>query len=446
MRPWGLPSPPGHRTIASASRGTLRVSVLDPRVLPNLPRTRKKSPKLPVPYLTQPSQITELASNLAEQQVIAFDTEFLWERSYSPQLALIQVSDGQSSWVVDPLALSQDDLQPLLDVLVSERPLKVAHAVDQDQMCLHLSYGIVAEPVMDTATAAALTGMGDQIGLSTLLENLLQVGISKGYSRTNWLKRPLPVEMLQYAAEDVAHLPRAAEVLVERLQRLGRAEWAMDLSAKAGRFAETHFEPAALAKRIAENRRLDATTFGVLRELITWREAEARRLDIPRRWVAEDKVLVKLAGARPKTAKQLGDFRGIGGVNNPRAAERILSAMRTGLAAPTDGYTKPPRKRSPTAKEAAAVIVLRCFLNALAAEHGIPLRLLIHSDNMVELLRGRFTGVDSLRESGLLEPRAVDLVGQDLIQILNGQRSLRLVNGAAEHVRNEREPSAPRGH
>ncbi len=405
-----------------------------------MPRTRNKPP---VPYLDQPSQITELASNLAEQQVIAFDTEFLWEKSYSPHLALIQVSDGHSSWVVDPLALSQDDLQPLLEVFVAERPLKVAHAVDQDQMCLHRSYGIVAEPVMDTATAAALAGMGDQIGLSTLLENLLRVGINKGYSRTNWLKRPLPIEMLQYAAEDVAHLPRAAEVLVERLQRLGRAEWAMDLSAKAGRFAETYFEPTALAKRIAENRRLDATTFGVLHELITWREAEARRMDIPRRWVAEDKVLVKLAGARPKTAKQLGDFRGISGVSNPRAAERILKAIRTGLAAPAEGYTQPPRKRSPTAKEAAALIVLRCFLNALAAEHGIPLRLLIDNDKMVELLRGRFTVVDSLRESGFLESRAVDLVGQDLIQILNGERSLRLVNGVAEHVRHERESSAP---
>ena len=365
--------------------------------------------------------------------MIAFDTEFLWERTYAPRLGLIQVADLDRVWLVDPLALSKSAMQPLLSVLVAPDSLKVAHAIDQDQMCLHHSYGIIAEPVLDTSVAAALLGMGDQIGLSKLLDRMIRVKIDKGYSRTNWLKRPLPPKMLQYAAMDVRHLTRVAGILRKRLRKLDREEWALDLSAKVGEFAKAQFEPESLARRIASGRRMETTTFGVFRELIGWREREASRRNIPRRWLAEDKLLVKLASARPTSAKQLADFRGLGISKRPRGAARVLRAIRRGLKAPTSGYVRPPRRKSPTPKESAALVVLRCFLNALAADNGVPVRLLVGNDHMVELLRGRFKNTDSLRDSGILDPRVVDLVGEDLVAILNGERGLRLVNGVATH-------------
>ncbi len=366
--------------------------------------------------------------------MIAFDTEFLWERTYSPRLGLIQVADGDSTWLVDPLAFSAQEMQPLLDVLVSPDTLKVAHAVDQDQICLHRAYGVVAEPVLDTSVAAALTGMGEQIGLSSLLSKLLHVNIDKGYSRTNWLKRPLPTQMLAYAAEDVAHLGKAANLLLERLRKLNREDWALELSAKAGDFAKAHFEPHSLARKLAEGRRLDANTYSVLRELIAWREQEANRKDLPRRWLAEDKILVKLATARPATAEQLADFRGLGISNRPKSSARVLQAIKTGLKSPPDGYKRPERQRSPTPRESAALVVLKCFLNALAADHKIPARLLVDNGEMVELLRGQFEDLDSLRDSEILEQRVVALIGEDLVAILNGRRGLRLVNGVATQL------------
>ena len=104
------------------------------------------------------------------------------------------------------------------------------------------------------------------------------------------------------------------------------------------------------------------------------------------------------------------------------------------MKSPPDGYVRPPPKKSSTPKESAALIVLRCFLNALAADNGVPLRLLVDNDHMVDLLRGRFKTVESLRASGILHSRAVDLVGEDLVAILNGRRGLRLVNGVATQV------------
>lgn len=368
---------------------------------------------------------------MSGQPVIAFDTEFLWERTYAPRLGLIQIGDLEGVWLVDPIALSRDEMQPLLDVLVATDSLKVAHAIDQDQMCLHHSYGIIAKPVLDTSIAAALLGMGDQIGLSKLLERLLKVRINKGYSRTNWLKRPLPPKMLEYAAEDVRHLTKAAGMLCKRLRKRDREEWALDLSTKVGEFATAQFEPESVARRIAMSRRMEPTTFGVFRELIRWREREASRRNIPRRWLADDKLLVKLASARPTSAKALADFRGLGISKRPHGAARVLRAIRRGLRTPPKGYERPPRRKSPTPKESAALVVLRCFVNALAADKGVPVRLLMDSNHMVDLLRGRFKNTKSLRDSRILDPRVVDLVGDDLVAILNGQRGLRLVNGVA---------------
>ncbi len=399
-----------------------------------LPARKPKPTHETNPYIDNPEDLARLAQALASQDLIAFDTEFLWERTYSPRLGLIQVADSASTWIIDPLAIPPKEMEPLVEVLVSPDTLKVAHAVDQDQICMVRNYGRVAEPVLDTAVAAALTGMGEQIGLSTLLSKLLRIEIQKGYSRTNWLKRPLPTEMSKYAMEDVAHLPRAADLLLKKLRKLGREDWAMEISAKAGELASKQVDPASLARKLSEGRRLESTAYYVLKELIAWREEEASRLDIPRRWLAEDKVLVKLAIARPSKPNQLADFRGLAISNRPKSAQRVLRAVQAGLSSRSDGYQRPQRLRSATPQESAAQVVLRCFLNALAADHLIPPKLLADDSRMLALIRGRFESVESLRESGVLDQRVVDLIGKELVAILNGRRGLCLMDGAATQI------------
>ena len=400
-----------------------------------MPRIKKKSTDGSIPYVDTPDQVHSLARRLKGQRLIAFDTEFLWERTYAPHLGLIQIADFEQTWLIDPIRLSPREMRPLLDVLVAPETLKVAHAVDQDQICLHNAYDVVAEPVLDTAAAAALLGLGDQVGLSKLLHKLLRVEIGKGYSRTNWLKRPLSEAMLLYAAEDVAHLPKAADLLSEQLGDLGRIDWALELSARGGNSAKAHFDADALARKLAETRRLDVTTFSVLRELIAWRESVAQRSDVPRKWISEDKILVKVATARPTTPNQLADFRGLGGIKNSNGVNRLLGAIRRGIDTPANDYVVAKRKPSTTATESAALVVLKCFLNTLAADNQIPVRLLVDSERMVELLRGNFENVETLREAGIMDPRAVDLVGDDLVAILNGRRGLRIINGApVQHI------------
>lgn len=399
-----------------------------------MPASSPKSEPSRTKFVDQAAQLAKAATQLAKQDVIAFDTEFMREKTFYPQLSLIQVADREQSWVVDPLALSHEEMQPLLDVFSSPDIIKVAHAVEQDQECIHRAYGIVVEPVLDTAIAAALTGRGDQIGLSPLLSKLLGVNLSKGHSRTNWMKRPLPQPMIEYAADDVVYLVEAAEKLSKDLRVLKRVEWAMSLSAKFGDATRAEFDTAALTRKIAASSRLGAASYAVLKELVLWREQHARQKDIPRRWLADDQVLAKLAVARPKEADDLQNFRGLGPKLRQYGAEPILAAIRKGESVPPEDFEEPPKKDEPSSNEAAALTVLKCFLTALAAENKVPLRFLVENGAMLGLLREDFATIEDLRDSGLLDAATIAMFGEELVAILNGRRALGIVGGRAKRL------------
>lgn len=386
-----------------------------------------------------PKAVAKLAEALAGQPVIAFDTEFLRERTFFPQLGLIQVADREQAWLVDPLNVSKRDLKPLLDVLTDSKVLKVAHAVEQDQECLYNGYGVVAAPVLDTAVAAALTGHGDQVGLSNLLRKLLNIRLAKGHTRTDWLKRPLPASMAAYALADVQHLVEAAEKLLAELDSRGRRDWALKISEDLGSPSRYNPDPEEMARQMALSRRLDAQEYTVLCELVRWREERVRKANVPRRWLAEDQVLVKLASARPTTSEELSNFRGLGSRMRDIGADGLLKAIRRGTAAPAEKRVTPPRRLEPDSEETPALAVLKCFVGLLAGEHQVPVRYLVDSDAYLRLLRGRFKSTAELRKSGLLSPHALEWMGEEIVAFLNGKRGLKVSGGKA--VRYEVEDS-----
>ncbi len=395
-------------------------------------RPNDSSPPTPSPELLGDAQrVAEVAERLSKSSIIAFDTEFLRERTFYPQLGLIQVADKEDVWLVDPLALSADDMRPLLEVFKADHILKVAHSAEQDQECLHHEYGVLAAPLFDTSIGAALTGLGDQIGLAPLLRKTLKVDLPKGHTRTNWLKRPLPDAMAVYAAEDVRNLVELGELLLADLERRGRRAWALDLSAELARSEKYDSNGEAVAAKLAANSRLSARDYAVLVELAHWREKRVRRSDIPRRWLADDQALLQLTRAKPRTDEDLAHFRGLGQRVRDYGAAQILLAIARGVEKPAEELAEPPRKPEASRAETAALGVLKCFLNFLAQENDVPLRYVMDGETPLLLLRDRFESIDDLRNSGLLSSGALELFGEELLAILQGRRAIRLNKGAA---------------
>ena len=387
----------------------------------------------PHPRLIADKQrLADLASRLSERSTIALDTEFVREKTYFPQLGLIQIADRDEAWLVDPLALDARAIDPLLDVLRNPKILKVVHSAEQDQICLFHGYGMVAEPVFDTSIGAALCGLGDQIGLANLLKKILDIQLPKTHTRADWLRRPLPEAMVVYALADVEHLVETAEQLLAKLDARDRREWALEVSSMWSDRKRYDPDPDTLAEKLAGSSGFSPRRYAVLRRVIRWRENRARSSDIPRKWIADDQVLTKLAAAAPRKSEELSHFRGLKVKPDSHAGHELLDAIGEALAIPDEQLVKPPVRPEPRPHEGPALSVLRCFINLLAHEQGVAARFLADGETLVKLLRGKFRDSEDLKQSKLLPAAVVDHVGEEFLAVLNGGLGLRLERGRVE--------------
>ncbi len=378
--------------------------------------------------LATPADISRLAEQLGRADVIAFDTEFIRENTFYPVVEIIQVATAQDSWLVDARAFRKPEarpgLKPLLDVFTAPGILKIVHAAQGDQECLVTAYGVAATPCIDTAIAASLCGFGDGIGLGSLLKAVLGVTVKKGHARTDWTVRPLPPQLVEYAHADVEHLVETARRLFEKLDKLGRRAWAMELTAKYEDHSLYEPDPEVLAQRLAKGGKLDRRGYAALVELMKWREQRVRQLNLPRRWVADDSVLVDLARVRPKDVGHLSAFRGLNKGEIRNSGEAILSAVRSAADAQDVALPHSPRPDIPSESENQVLDLLRAYIGILADRHEIAARHIATSSQLLPILRAGGPDAAGFVKSGALSEGAALLVGEELVAFLAGRRAL----------------------
>ncbi len=254
-----------------------------------------------VAFIDNPAQLDAWQAAL-NPALLAMDTEFVRERTYFAQLGLVQVAAGGAIGLVDPLS---DGNPEALARLLERSSTIVMHSASEDLEALLVACRRLPERLFDTQIAASLAGLGAGLSLQKLIEATVGVALSKSETRTDWLRRPLSAAQLAYAADDVRHLVAAAEVIIERLQSLGRLDWveqdcARMLSAAASESVNPH---PHLAFRPAQ--RLPAAAQIRIRRLLGWRDAEARRANKPRGWILDNALVVRLAERPPATRDAL---------------------------------------------------------------------------------------------------------------------------------------------
>ncbi len=235
--------------------------------------------------------------------LLAMDTEFVRERTYFAQLGLVQVAAGGAIALIDPMVDGNPDA---LARLLERCPTIVMHSASEDLEALLVACRRLPRRLFDTQIAASLAGMGAGLSLQKLIEATVGVVLSKSETRTDWLRRPLSPAQLAYAADDVRHLVAAAEVIIERLQSLGRLDWVEQDCARMLNAAESEtINPHPhLAFRPAQ--RLPAAAQIRIRRLLSWRDTEARRANKPRGWILDNTLVVRLA-ERPLSTRDALD-------------------------------------------------------------------------------------------------------------------------------------------
>lgn len=308
---------------------------------------------------TQP-QLLQLVEQLREAGSFAYDSEFIGEMSYIPHLCLIQVATRQLVTLIDPISGDGLDLTPFWELICDERVEKIVHAGEQDiePVYRHLPDRVVAN-IFDTQIASGFAAITYPVSLSKLVLEMIGVKLAKGFTFTNWDHRPLSSSQLRYAADDVRYLPVIRDELVRRLEALGHLADARLACAALTDPALYAPDPEGNFMRIRGASGLEPAKLAVLRALAIWRDASARRENIPARTLLRDEVLLAMARSPVRSVEKLANIKGL-----PRPVE---SQYGRDLVEVTQGALALPREQMPVARSNDETAVEKFSADALYA-------------------------------------------------------------------------------
>ncbi|MDD5034062.1 MAG: ribonuclease D, partial [Methylococcaceae bacterium] len=337
-------------------------------------------------YIDTPEKLHELCAKLADAKWVALDTEFLREKTYFPKFCLLQIATSDYMACIDPLAL--EDLQPLFEILYDPGITLVFHAGRQDLEIFYHLNGELPQQLFDTQLAAPLLGLGEQISYATLVAEILGVHLSKSHSRTDWSRRPLSPEQLRYAADDVIYLEQAYQVMLPRLEQLGRIAWLQQDFAELADPALYQNPPESAWMRIGGVHQLKPKQLSILQSLAAWREQMARSQDLPRGWILKDDALFDLARQQPANAEQLSHVRGIDERIAKRHGPTLCGLIQEAAAHPPQSLTLKARPPKKTAEQEALLDLLMAVVRLRAAQNAINSSLLASRKDLEQLLDG----------------------------------------------------------
>lgn len=339
-------------------------------------------------YVESQSKLDDLCRLLIDSDYICVDTEFLRERTFFPQLCLIQIGipnkndNTVATYAVDPLA--KLDLTILLEILTDEK-LLVFHSGKQDLEIIYNLTGKLPKNVFDTQVAAMVCGFGEQVSYQQLVSEFSNATIDKSQRYTDWSKRPLSQKQIDYALADVAYLPEIYRKLSEKMNSKERKVWLSEEESwliNPNNYLE---DPDEAWQRI-KHRDKKNCHLGVLKEIAKWRDLRARQLNKPRRWVMKDESLMEIALRKPVTEDEVQEIRNIGSLSKTVVKE-IITAVNKGLEIPKEQLPQ-LKKRPKKSADPAVLDLLKLLFKLKCSESDVAPKLMGLTEDIEKLALG----------------------------------------------------------
>lgn len=368
-------------------------------------------------YIDSREAADRFLASIASTRALALDTEGASFHRYVDRIYLLQLSTERRHAIIDPLKVASP---PALGSLLESREVEVVfHDADYDLRLLHQDYGWRVTNIFDTRVAAQLLGIR-AFGLAALLESFFGVRLDKKHQRADWSMRPLPVDMLEYAAQDTMHLLPLRQRLQDALDKKGRLGWARE---EFERLEGTHWEDTDEDTgflRLKGARDLTRRELAILRELVTWRDAVAKEQDRSTFRVAGNDVLFTLAREAPTTVAQLEATKGLSRGVVSRQARAILDAVSRGKAVPEADLPKFPRgarwARDPDFETRSAA--LKAVRDRTAVELELDPGVLCPRERLEAVARRNPKSIEELMEVPDMRRWQAEVLGEAFIRAL----------------------------
>lgn len=274
--------------------------------------------------ITSATRLETVCLQARDQKAVMLDTEFVRTRTLYPKLGLVQLYDGETLALIDPLEI--DNLEPLWELLRDQSVTKVLHACGEDLEVFQYYAGTMPVPMIDTQVMAAFLGYGVSAGFGTLVKDFLGVELDKGEARTNWLARPLTDRQLDYAAADVYYLKPLFDKLLPLVEAKGWSE-ALEQECAAQVLKRMRTVDPDMAYLDVKNAwQLNPRQLAILQKVAKWRILEARKRDLALNFVLKELNLWKLARFEIKS-KAVMDKEGFDNMEIQRHGNRLISLV-----------------------------------------------------------------------------------------------------------------------
>ncbi len=380
--------------------------------------------------ISSESALRQYCAELALAPVIGFDTEFVSEDTYRPQLCLVQVAAAGRLVVIDPLAVR--DLTPFWQAVSTPEHSTIVHAGREELLFCLAATGQRPHDLFDLQIAAGLAGYEYPAGYGSLMNRLLGEKLNKGETRTDWRRRPLSVQQLEYAVNDVRYLEPMRDQLRSRLEVLGRAAWMRDEMADWQNDVEASMTRDRW-RRMSGSSGLSARGLAIVRELWLWREEEAQRRNQPTRRVLRDDLILELAKRRSADPQQMRAIRGMERGDLVRAMPRISAAIAQALALSEDHLPRAPI-RNVSDQFAVLGQFVSSALGSICRAANLAPSIVGTASDVRDLLAYRLgvAGSDQMDPPSLAVGWRAEVVGHVIDDLLAGKLTIRIRDPLAD--------------
>lgn len=375
-------------------------------------------------FIDSAEALDDLCARLASKSCIAFDTEFVSEDRYRPQLCLIQVAAQEIVAIIDPLLIERTE--PFWDLLAQPGRTILAHAAREEIRFCYRYSGKKIAGLFDTQLAAGFIGMEFPASLANLVQRLLSKTLPKGETRTNWRTRPLTEAQLRYAAHDVTDLEAMHERLSSQIEKAGRRSW-LDEESEIIQQGIIESENAESWRRVSGGSGLPARQLEIIRQLWRWRERRAQRLDIPARRVMRDDLIIELAKRQASDVKRIRAIRGMEQRQYVDHYDDIATAIQTALN--TDEASLPHRPRG--SRDVVSPMLSQFLTTSIACvcrQHKMAPMIVGNTDDVRELIGYELDRQGSETLPSLLQGWRGEIVGTPFRELLAGRLAIRVAN------------------
>jgi ribonuclease D len=365
-------------------------------------------------YIEHDRDLRKLVKRLADESLLAIDTESNSLYAYRERVCLIQLSTRTADYILDPLRIA--DMTPFGTLLANPAIEKVFHAAEYDLMCMKRDFGFTVVNLFDTMVTARILGR-KAVGLDRLLTEFAGLTADKNHQRDDWGQRPLPEEGLLYAQRDTHYLPLLRDKLLAELQTAGKLVEAQELFTEYAQVepAVHHFDPEGYW-HIGIPRSMNRKRIAVLKELYLLREKLAEERDCPPFKVFTDRALIQLADSPPTSIDEISRVKGIGRTQADRYGKRILQAIEQGRRAPVP---HPPR-RPPDVDSVVAerYTRLRDWRRSKAEQRGVESDVIVSKEAMWSIAHRAPQTIDELHGIDGLGPWRLSTYGTELLAVM----------------------------